>query len=259
MAKSSPIPILIDFDGVINIYGNPAPYAQEFLSFLHQFKIPSFILSNSTLKNGREIKQFLIKNKLPSETPIMTAADAAVKYVENHYQRVAVYCADKVKKEFEKYIDTKNPQAIVVGDLGDKWSIELINEIFLKVFSGADLIAMHMNKYWEPHQNKFILDAGSFIAAIEYATSKKAVLIGKPSPIFFQTVLEILGYKKDFPFIMIGDDIESDLIPVNKMGGKSILILTGKTKSLPEGEFKPDHIANDLAEVIGILKKDYLM
>ena len=257
MAKSSAIPLLIDFDGVINIYGNPAPYAQEFLSFLHQYKIPSSILSNSTLKNSKEIKEFLIKNNLPNEIPIMTAADAAVKYVANHYQRVAVYCADKVKKEFEKYIDPDNPQAVIVGDMGENWSIEIMNEIFLKILNGADIIAMHMNKFWEPQKNHFILDAGSFIAAIEYATSKKAVLVGKPSPIFFQTALEILGYKENSPFIMIGDDIESDLMPVNKMGGKSILILTGKTKSLLEGEFKPDHVANDLSEVIGILKNNF--
>lgn len=258
MSSNRTIPLLIDFDGVINIYGNPAPDARDFLNFISMYNIPSFILSNSTLKNGKEISEILIKNNLPNEIPIMTAADAAVKYVQNHYQRVAVYCVEKVKKEFENYIDTDNPQAVIVGDMGDGWSIDIINEIFLKVFNGADLIAMHMNKYWEPHKNKFVLDAGSFISAIEYAVSKKAVLIGKPSPIFFQTALELLGFKKDSSFIMIGDDIESDLMPVNKMGGKSILILTGKTKSLPKGEFIPDHIANDLTEVIGILKSIYL-
>ena len=259
MPNNISLPFLIDFDGVINIFGNPAPHSKDFLDFIVKNKLPAFILSNSTLKTAKDIQEFLLINKLADGVPVMTAADAAVKYAENNYQRISVYCIDKVKKEFEKYIDDDNPQAVIVGDMADEWSIKIINEIFRKVHDGADLVAMHMNKYWSPEENRLILDAGSFITAIEYAAAKKAILIGKPSPIFFHTALEKLGFKKGSPFIMLGDDIESDLKPTQLMGGKTILILTGKTKTpLPVGlSPSPDYIANNLLEVIGLLKNIY--
>ncbi len=257
MNQNSPIPFLIDFDGVINLYGKPAPYTKELLDLLARHHIPAFILSNSTLRTTKNIKNFLLENKLPFDIPVMTAADATLKFVKSNYKRVSVYCVENVKKEFEKLIDDADPQAVVVGDLADSWSVETLNEIFLKIHNGADLIAMHMNRFWSPEKNKLVLDAGSFISAIEYATQKKAILIGKPSPIYFQTALEMLGYPKDSIFLMLGDDMELDIVPTQKMGGKTILILTGKTKLPLSESVNPDYISNDLSEAIDILKKFY--
>lgn len=251
------IPFLIDFDGVINLYGKSAPFTKEFFSFLEKNKLPAFILSNSTLRTAKDIKNFLLDNNLTFNIPIMTPADAALRYVEHKYERVSVYCVEKIKNEFEKYIDDNNPQAVVVGDLADGWSVKVLNEIFLKVLNGADLVAMHMNRFWSPQKDKFVLDAGSYISAIEYATQKRSILIGKPAPIYFETALEMLGYNKTSPFLMLGDDIELDVVPVQKMGGKTILILTGKTKLPFPSSASVDYIAADLSEVIGILEEFY--
>ncbi|NWF91082.1 MAG: HAD hydrolase-like protein [Ignavibacteriaceae bacterium] len=252
-----PLPFLIDFDGVINLYGEPAPHSKKFLDFIFKHNLPAFILSNSTLRAAKDVKGFLEKHDLFTKIPIMTAADAALKYVENNYKRISVYCVENVKKEFEKFLDDNNPQAVVVGDLVEGWSVEILNEIFLKVKNGADLIAMHMNRYWSPQKDKFVLDAGSFISAIEYATEKKAVLLGKPSSIYFQSALDKLGYSADTPFLMLGDDLEMDISPAQKMGGKTILILTGKTKFPITASITPDFIANDLSDVVDILSKIY--
>lgn len=251
------IPLLIDFDGVINLYGKLAPYSKNFFEFLQKNNVPACILSNSTLRTSQDIKHFFEGHDLHVEIPIITAADATLKFVEKNYKKISVYCVENVKKIFEKYIDNKDPQAVIIGDLADGWSIEILNEIFLKVLNGADIVAMHLNKYWSPQINKYVLDAGSYISAIEYATEKKAVLIGKPSPIYFQTALEMLGFSKDSSFLMLGDDIELDTAPAKKLGSKAILILTGKTKLPIPNHVTPDFICKDLFEVIITLKKLY--
>ena len=257
MTPKLPLPFLIDFDGVINLYNEPAPSAKIFFDFIERHNLPAFILSNSTLRTSKDVKIFLEKFGLPTKIPIMTAADAALKYVEKNYERISVYCVNTVKKEFEKFLDDKNPQAVVVGDLVDGWSIEVLNEIFLKVKNGADLVAMHINRYWSPEKDKYVLDAGSYISAIEYATNKKAKLIGKPSQLYFQTAMEMLGYPKDSSFLMLGDDIEMDITPVQNMKGKTILILTGKTKPpIPNSCFS-DFVVNDLSGAIKVLEKVY--
>jgi ribonucleotide monophosphatase NagD (HAD superfamily) len=57
---------------------------------------------------------------------------------------------------------------------------------------------------------------------------------------------------------MIGDDIENDIKAAQDIGGKGILIYTGKTKIPLEKniKIKPDSEANSLKEVISILKKE---
>lgn len=257
MNKNLLIPFLIDFDGVINLYGHPAPDAKEFFDFLEKNNLPVFILSNSTLRTAKDVHRFLEKYDLCTSIPIMTAADAALNYVDKNYERISVYCVENVKKEFEKYIYDINPQAVIIGDMADDWSIEILNEIFLKVHNGAEMVAMHMNRYWSPEENKIVLDAGSYISAIEYATGKTPTLIGKPSPIYFQTALEMLGYPKDSTFLMLGDDIELDISPVQKMGGKTILVLTGKTKPPLPASVKSDFVCEDLLKVIEALKIFY--
>jgi HAD superfamily hydrolase (TIGR01458 family) len=254
------LPLLIDFDGVIRIGDKPAPDAEEFLNFLVDKKIPVFFLSNSTLRTSEDIKNFLADKNLPSNFPAMTTVDATLNYIESRFSRVSVYCVDSIKTLFNKYIDDKNPEAIVIGDLGTQWNFQILNEIFLKVCKGAHLIAMHKNKFWLPDGKNIRLDAGAFVSAIEYASDKKATLIGKPSPIYFRTALGIMEFPDNSNFYMIGDDIEADINAAQNVGGKGILIYTGKTKyPLPEHhKQKPDYEAFNLKGIIDILNEIYV-
>ncbi len=97
-----------------------------------------------------------------------------------------------------------------------------------------------------------------FITGIEYASGKEAIVIGKPSQHYFNAALEKLGAQSEESFFMIGDDIENDIKAAQEIGGKGILIYTGKTK-FPLDEFikiKPDFEAQSLKEVIRILTKE---
>lgn len=259
MKSNQKIPLLIDFDGVLKIGDKPAEDASEFLNYLKQNNIPSYILSNSTLRTSKDLLKFLSDNKIDYGIPALTAVDAALNYVKKNYKKISVYCRESIKTVFKDLETDDDPDAVVVGDLGENWNYKTMNEIFRKVHSGADLIAMQKNKFWKPWGDKLFMDAGAFITAIEYATEKKSILIGKPSPLFFQSALNEMGYKNNNPFIMIGDDIVTDINAAQNIGGKGILVYTGKTKypltndSIP----KPNYEAKNLTEVINILEKIY--
>ena len=251
------IPLLIDFDGVLKIGSEPAKGIIEFLNFIEGNKIPAHIISNSTLRTSDDMKAFFASKNISLQIPSMTAAEVTFQHVKSNYKKVAVYCTDSIKNLFSEYLDYKNPEAVVVGDNGENWEYNMLNEIFGFVNSGADLIAMQKNKFWYPEGDIPKLDAGSFIKAIEHATGKEAKLIGKPSPIYFHTALENLGFKSNQEFLMLGDDVESDIVGAKKAGGKGILIYTGKTKYPlpPETKLKPDYEAMNLIEVIKLLEK----
>lgn len=250
-------PLLIDFDGVIRLGDAPAPDTKDFFNFIEKKQIPACVISNSTLKTSWEIEEFFHKNDIEFKIPTITASEAALKYAKENYKSIKVYCTENIKKLFADLLVEENPEAVIVGDLLDGWSYDILNEIFRDVHAGADFIAMQKNKFWKPDGKTLCLDAGSFISAIEYATSKEALLIGKPSPIYFKTGLEILG-NENSNFFMLGDDLETDILGAKQIGGKTILIFTGKTKSLTkETENLPDYKADNLTDVIKILEEFY--
>ncbi len=228
------LPVLIDFDGIIRPGDKLAGGAAEMFDFLNENKIPSCIITNSTRNTSQEVLQFLNKKGISLHVNAMTTIDVTLAYIKERNLRVSVYCIHNVKKEFKELIDDKNPDAVVIGDLGEEWSYKILNEIFRKVHAGAEIIAMQKNKFWQPDGKNLSLDAGAFVAAIEYASGKEAVLIGKPSPFYFQAALRKLGFGKDNSFFMIGDDLETDIAGSQAIGGEGILIFTGKTKFPPQ-------------------------
>ncbi len=253
-------PVLIDLDGVIRLGDRLAAGAPQLFEFLFRNKIPSCIITNSTRNTSREVIQFLNDNGINLPVNAMTTIDAAIQYIKDLKLHVSVYCNQNVKKEFEEFIVDDNPDAVVIGDLGEGWTYQILNDIFGKVHNGAEIIAMQKNKYWQPDGKSLALDAGAFIAAIEYASGKSAALVGKPSPLYFQSALKKLGCKEDNSFYMLGDDLENDISGAQAIGGKGILVFTGKTK-FPLNEdasVKPAYTAKDLSEVIKVLQKIFL-
>src|SRR5512139_3110041 len=250
-------PILIDLDGVLKIGNSPASDVYEFFQFICENKIPACILSNSTLRSGELVTEFFADNNIDLKIPAITAFDATLSFVKKKYKRVQVYCRDYLIHHFEGMIDEENPEAIVIGDIEDKWSYQIVNDIFKKVFTGADLIAMHKNKYWNP-DGELLIDAGAFITGIEYASGNGAILIGKPSPQYFQEAIDNINHKIEDGFYMIGDDIENDILATQNIGGIGILIYSGKTKFPLEISFgiKPNFEVHTLSDVISILKQE---
>ena len=76
---------------------------------------------------------------------------------------------------------------------------------FRQVMAGADLVAVQKNRYWQ-----LTLDAGPFVAALEYATGKDAVIVGKPAAAFFDAAARLLGLPRS-EMLMVGDDVGSDV------------------------------------------------
>ena len=247
-------PVLIDFDGVVKIGVSPAPDAKKFLNFLFESNIPACILSNSTLRTGDLIREYFASHDINLQIPALTAFDATVSFVKKSYKKVKVYCRDYLIQHFEGMLDEDNPEAVVIGDIEDKWNFKIMNDIFKKVFTGADLIAMHKNKYWSPH-GELLVDAGAFIAGIEYSTNRKAILIGKPSKLYFETALDKIDCLPEDGFYMVGDDIENDVLAAQEIGGTGVLIYTGKTEYPfnKNSSALPDYEVHSLTEVIKIV------
>jgi HAD superfamily hydrolase (TIGR01458 family) len=105
---------------------------------------------------------------------------------------------------------------------------------------GAKLIAIHKNRFWQTEYG-LQMDIGGFVDALEYASGVNAMIIGKPSPDFFQVALDEMGLKST-EVAIIGDDIDVDVGGGQQVGLKGILVKTGKYRQsyADTSAIKPD-------------------
>jgi ribonucleotide monophosphatase NagD (HAD superfamily) len=112
---------------------------------------------------------------------------------------------------------------------------------------------MHRNLYWRTSDG-LELDAGAYIAGLEEATGREAVICGKPSAPYFDAALEMLGVPRERA-IMVGDDIVNDVRGAQLLGIRGVLVRTGKF--LPEDLAKvpepPDHVLETIADLPDLL------
>jgi HAD superfamily hydrolase (TIGR01458 family) len=140
------------------------------------------------------------------------------------------------------------PDAVIVGDLAERWTYSLLQEAFEYVMSGAALVALSRDRYWLRGQ-RLALDAGPFVAALEFATGKAAIVAGKPSPGFYAAAIRSLGLHPAAPAAMVGDDLWSDIEGAQRAGLQGWLVRTGKFReeALRTSGIVPDRILDSIA------------
>ena len=133
--------------------------------------------------------------------------------------------------------DNDSPDFVVVGDYGDRFDFRSLNHAFRLLMGGAELIALQRSPYWVSPEG-IMLDCGAFVALLEYASTKTAKVMGKPSKLFFEIALDSLQFSPS-EVIMVGDDITTDILGAERMGMRSVLVRTGK--------FQPSRLENPVA------------
>jgi HAD superfamily hydrolase (TIGR01458 family) len=113
-----------------------------------------------------------------------------------------------------------------MGDLYKAYDWDKLDFLFGLVRGGARLIALHKNRFCR-RGDAIGLDAGPFVAAVEYAAGVEAVVVGKPSAEFFKLALGDLGVAPD-EAVMVGDDIEADIGGAQAAGLAAVQVETGK-------------------------------
>jgi phospholysine phosphohistidine inorganic pyrophosphate phosphatase len=140
------------------------------------------------------------------------------------------------------------PHAVLVGDLGERWTYGLMQEAFDYVMAGAAIIALSRDRYWL-QGGRLALDAGPFVAGLEFATGKEAMVAGKPSPAFYAAALGSLGRPVSKSAVMVGDDLWSDVEGAQRAGLQGWLVRTGKYRAsaLDQSGVQPDRILDSVA------------
>ncbi len=128
------------------------------------------------------------------------------------------------------------PQVVLVGDLGEELSYDALNRGFRFLLDEkVAFITLARNRYFRGRDG-LCLDVGATVAALEYASQRTAVLIGKPAREFFGVACQSMGVAPE-DTIVIGDDLEADIGGALAAGCSGVLVRTGK--------FRPEQLETD--------------
>ncbi len=226
--------VLFDLDGVLYEGDRVVPGAPEAVRWFQERGIPHLFLTNTTSRPRSALVEKLSGLGIAvEEARIFTPPVAAQQWLrENAAEPVALFVPPATTSEFSELElsgeAAERAGAVVLGDLGEAWDFATLNRAFRLLMTGAEtpLVALGMTRYWRA-EDCLRLDVGPFVRALEYATGKEAVVLGKPAGPFFQAALALLGVRPDTT-VMIGDDIRGDVEAARRLDMQAILVRTGK-------------------------------
>jgi phospholysine phosphohistidine inorganic pyrophosphate phosphatase len=261
-----PVAYLLDLDGTLYAGGAAVPGAPEALEGLRGRGVPFRLVTNTTSRSRAMLLErmrgygFAVE---PEEIFTATLAGAALAR-DSGFRVVAPFLPTPALEDlsgFELVGGSSGggpargrgvPEAVMLGDLGEGWGYEVLQEAFEYVMGGASIIALSRDRYWQ-RGDRLALDAGPFVAALEYATGVDAVVAGKPSPAFYAAALASLGIAHPAQAAMVGDDLWSDVRGAQRAGLAGWLVRTGKYRdeALRDSGIVPDRMLASVAELAG--------
>ncbi|HEY7773332.1 MAG TPA: TIGR01458 family HAD-type hydrolase [Marinagarivorans sp.] len=249
--------ILFDLDGTLYIGDAPIDGARATLAYLREKSYTLRFLTNTTTKSQAQIlvnlqqMGFDIAEDELISAPVAARLElAAINQKMSKPIRIWPLVDDAIKTDFDMFdYDDQMPDYVVLGDIGERWNLALINHLFNVLHSGAQLIALHKNRFWQTTSG-LKADIGFFIAGFEYVCSKKALVMGKPNQDFFNRVLASAKVPAH-QALMVGDDIDSDIDGAQQLGIRGALVETGKFRQhyFEQSDVKPNHVIASMVQL----------
>ena len=230
--------VLLDLSGVLYVGNFALPGAIEAVDRLRR-ELPVRFITNSTRNPKRRLLEKLRSFGLTlSRSEMFTPAQAACDWLaaNGHTPHLLVY--PDLLEEFAGCADT-GPSAVVLGDAGRFFTFDALNTAFRALDRGAPFLALAANRTFKDDDGEISIDAGAFVAALEYSSGTKAQVMGKPAQQFFDAAAADMGYALS-DTAMIGDDAEADVAGALQAGvGAALLVQTGKYSTGAETRFSP--------------------
>ncbi len=251
--------VLIDIDGVLTVSWKPLPGAVEALTRLREAGPATALVTNTTSRTRASVAEALSRAGFPvEEDDVLTAPAVTAAHLAEHHPgaRCLLLNAGEIGQDLPGVTlvgDDEEPQVVVVGGAGPEFGYEALNRVFGHLQRGAALVAMHRNLYWRTDEG-LQLDTGAFLLGLERAAGRAATVVGKPSGAFFAAALDRLGVPASAA-VMVGDDVENDVLAAQRHGITGVLVRTGKYRpeAVREADGTPDHVVDSFADLPELL------
>ena len=248
------IGFLIDMDGVIYRGAELIPGAKLFVDYLLDHEVPFLFLTNNSQRTRRDVATKLQRLGIDiEEKHVFTCAMATARFIAKQKPHGTAYVIGEggllnaLHLNGYSVVDT-NPDFVIVGE-GRTLTWESLERAVQLVLDGARLIATNLDPTC-PTATGTRPGCGAIVAFLEAATGRKALGVGKPSPVMMRAARKELGLRTS-ETVMIGDTMETDILGGVQMGYRTVLTLSGTTRQtdLDDFAYRPDVVVSTVGEL----------
>lgn len=251
----TPAALLLDLDGTLYTDRGAIPGGPDVIAALRARGIPFHCVTNTTSRSRAALARRLAELGYDiTSGEIFTPVVAASAHCRAHgLRRVAVYFPAGALEDLEgvEVVGEREPaEAVILGDLGEGWTFGRMQAAFAQIRGGARVVALSRDRYFLKG-GELTLDAGAFVAGLEYAAGVEGTVVGKPSATFYAAALATLG-ADPASVAMVGDDLWSDVQGAQQAGVRGWLVRTGKFREeiLRQSGIVPDRVIESVAHLM---------
>jgi HAD superfamily hydrolase (TIGR01458 family) len=254
--------ILLDIDGVLHVSGEPIPGSASAVEELrrtgHSLR---FVSNNSTLPRSRLAEELREMGIVIEDSELQTTPGTAARELAG--KRVLALVMAAVVPDLEGLeLVGHDAEAVLIGGCDETlepnqvFSYMNLARAFDEIQAGAAFYCLHKNRWWQTARGP-MLDAGAFVAGLEYATGIDATVLGKPSPSYFAAALDALDAEPELTWL-VTDDVEEDVPGARLFGMRTALVRTGKFRpdSLDSASVSPDIVVSSLGQFPALLEEE---
>ena len=242
----------IDLDGVVWRGEVLIPGAIDGLRAIRASGKPLLLLTNNGGYHPNEVVERLGEGgfELAPEEVLTTSLVAREWITKNGMQgvpafilapqTVAAQLADLVKIRYLELGQTA--EFVLIGRDTDFSYIRLALAADA-VRGGAAFLSLNKDPVLPIENGGMLPGTGSIVAAVEAASGRSALVLGKPEEPMMRAAADRIGHDK---VLMLGDRLESDIAGAKSIGWDGALVLTGLKVAGELLEPQPDHILTSL-------------
>jgi glycerol 3-phosphatase-2 len=227
--------VILDLDGCVYVGDTVVPGAPEAVAALRAGGKAVAFLTNDARRSPEDyVRKLWGLGVQASLEEVVTVGGAIQHVLAGRPRGVGAYVIGSpaifrhVSESGQRILNGTDTQAgadVVVIAAHDELTYDELRVATQAVLNGAEMIAAGRDRTF-PEQDGPWPATGAIVAALEYATSRSARVVGKPDPQIFLTALDRLGPGRT---LVVGDRLDSDLKGAAAAGLDGAIVCSGVT------------------------------
>ena len=253
--------VLFDMDGVLYRGNSALPTVNELLAFLAERQVAYACITNNA---SRTREQFSAKLQMmgiavPAER-IVTSATATSVWLRSRAPRgTTIYMVgmDGLREALfgdgyfveQRSEGAGRPDYVVVG-ADFEVTYAKLRAACLAIRAGATFVGTNPDTTY-PTEEGLVPGVGALILALEAASDRRALIIGKPERAMFDAALQMLGVP-NAEALVVGDRLNTDILGASRAGIPAVMVLTGVStvQELAQSPVQPAAVFDGLPELL---------
>jgi len=252
---------LVDMDGVLVREESAIPGAADFIRALERSGRRYQVMTNNSIYTPRDLHARLLGSGIDiPEDAIWTSALATAQFLDSQREGGSAYVIGEAGlttalHQIGYVMTDQDPDYVVLGETRT-YSFSSITKAIRLLEAGARFIATNPDPTG-PSREGSLPATGSVAAMITRASGAVPYFVGKPNPLMMRSALNRIEAHSETT-VIVGDRMETDVVAGLEAGLRTVLVLSGSTRSDEVGTYPylPTRVVDSVADLIDLVEAD---